>query len=109
MEAKAMQTQQPGTQPVSTERSIREQLIQEAEGISDELLREVLDFLLFVKARHVDPSSKPVASEAPFSSARYVLDNLSKIGTWEGDDFEECLQMVKDTRSQVDFFKHEPF
>ena len=104
-----MQIQEPSTQPISTDRPIREQLIQETEEISDDLLKEVLDFLLFIKARHINPSSKPVPSEAPFSSAKYVLDNLSKIGAWEGDDFEECLQMVKDTRSQVNFFKHEPF
>ncbi|GAP97542.1 hypothetical protein [Leptolyngbya sp. NIES-2104] len=104
-----MQTQEPGTQPLSTEQSVREQLIQETEEISDELLREVLDFLLFIKTRQVTRTEKLIASKAPFSSAKYVLDNLSDIGTWEGDDFEECLQMVKDTRSQVDFFKHEPF
>jgi hypothetical protein len=104
-----MQAQEPGTKPVSTERSVREQLIQETEEISDDLLREVLDFLLFIKTRQVTQPSKPIVSEAPFSSAKYVLDNLSNIGTWEGDDFEECLQTVKDTRGQANFFKHEPF
>ncbi|PZV08816.1 MAG: hypothetical protein DCF22_19595 [Leptolyngbya sp.] len=135
-----MQTQEPSTQPISTDLPIREQLIQETEEISDDLLKEVLDFLLFIKARHINLPSKPIASEVPFSSAKYVLDNLSNIekragddsgeclkpvstpsyrpasgksledyqGGWAGDDFEECLQLVYDSRSKVNFVKHEP-
>jgi hypothetical protein len=94
---------------MQTQESIREQLLKETEDITDELLKEVLDFLLFIKMRHHKKIPTSAESKAPFSSARYILENLNNIGTWEGDDLEECLQMVKNSRSQVDFFKHEPF
>ncbi|HAA27011.1 MAG TPA: hypothetical protein DCE56_04155 [Cyanobacteria bacterium UBA8553] len=34
------------------------------------------------------------------SSGRSLLRHA---GTWAGDDFEECLQLVNDTRSDVEF------
>ena len=30
-------------------------------------------------------------------------DLLKFAGTWQGDDFEECLQLVYETRSQAEF------
>ncbi|NEQ66109.1 MAG: hypothetical protein F6K21_11510 [Symploca sp. SIO2D2] len=30
-------------------------------------------------------------------------------GGWAGDDFEACLQLVRESRSQVNFSKHESF
>ena len=30
-------------------------------------------------------------------------------GGWAGDDFDQCLQQVHDSRSKVNFSKHEPF
>ena len=46
-----------------------------------------------------EPSPKAVP---PFrsSSGRPLLRHA---GTWVGEDFEECLQLVYDTRSEIEF------
>lgn len=31
---------------------------------------------------------------------------LRRVGKWQGDDFEECLQMVYDSRGNTQFNKH---
>lgn len=100
-------TNQEATQEMTT----RELLLKEIEQSPDMLLGEVLDFLLFIRARQTQKDKKNTesSSTAPYSTARSILDNLDKIGTWEGDDFEECLQMVYASRSKVNFSKHEPF
>lgn len=47
---------------------------------------------------------EPSLPEAPLpvrpSSGRSILRHA---GTWAGDDFEECLQVVYDTRSEIEF------
>lgn len=100
--------------------TIKELLLKEIESSSDTLLSQTLDFLLFIK-------SKPGSDEAPVTppvqkfetstdeerpkvqEAKPILrgskaeDLLKFAGTWQGDDFEECLQLVYDTRSQAEF------
>ncbi|NET61615.1 MAG: hypothetical protein F6K47_37485 [Symploca sp. SIO2E6] len=46
--------------------------------------------------------SSPPEAVPPFcpSSGRYLLGDA---GTWAGEDFEECLQLVYDTRSEIEF------
>lgn len=80
-------TNQEATQEMTT----RELLLKEIEQIPEELLEEVLDFLLFLKMRHKKQNS----------TARSILEHLKHIGTWEGDDLEECLQLVYDTRGRI--------
>ncbi|NES20557.1 MAG: hypothetical protein F6K41_16900 [Symploca sp. SIO3E6] len=46
-----MQTQEPVKHNNSQEMSLREQLLQEIECLPNELVSEVLNFLLFVKVR----------------------------------------------------------
>ncbi len=100
-----MQTQEPDTQKLPTEPSvepfvkpsIRDQLRQEIEQTPDEMLMSVLDFLLFLKSRH---SSSAIAQPQPTSTAASVLETLGKIGKWEGDDLEECLELVHATRGR---------
>jgi len=38
-----------------------------------------------------------------FVSDAGVKDLLKFAGTWQGEDFEECLQLVYDTRSPTEF------
>jgi hypothetical protein len=47
------------------------------------------------------PEPSPPEAPPPFrpSSGRSLLRHA---GTWAGDDIEECLQLVYDTRSQVE-------
>lgn len=46
----------------------------------------------------------PEVSETPPQNNHSTAQSLLKYaGTWEGDDFEECLQLVYDTRSPLEF------
>ena len=78
----------------SVKPSIRDQIRQEIEQTPDEMLAIVLEFLLFFKSRHIHPPSEV---EKPSSTAASLLNY---IGTWQGDDLEECLQLVHDTRGR---------
>lgn len=51
-------------------------------------------------------SDEPESSspETPTSLSHSTAESLLKYaGTWEGDDFEECLQLVYDTRARIEF------
>jgi hypothetical protein len=103
-----------------TTMTIKELLLQEIESSPDVLLAETLDFLRFLKTKSVSEGvslnlstqkddtslrkSKPEAQEAtPILRGSKAEDLLKFAGTWQGDDFEECLQLVYDTRSQAEF------
>jgi hypothetical protein len=48
-------------------------------------------------------------SDPAQSTGRSLLEHLKTIGTWEGDDLEECLEMVRTTRSRAKFHRSNPF
>ncbi|MCC5601398.1 hypothetical protein [Nostoc favosum] len=101
--------------------NIKELLLQEIESSSDVLLAQTLDFLRFLKTKPVteeisldlstekndDTSShqtKPEIQEAtPIIRGSKAEDLLKIAETWQGDDFEECLQLVYETRSPAEF------
>jgi hypothetical protein len=107
---------------------IKEQLLQEIESSPDVLLAETLDFLRFIKTKtrseeaphdsspkddrtdegsHSLPQeskTKPEIKEAtPILRGSKAEDLLKFAGTWQGNDFEECLQLVYETSSQAEF------
>lgn len=107
---------------------IKEQLLQEIESSPDVLLAETLDFLRFIKTKTrsesapLDSSSKDdtaddgshslpqdsktkleIKEATPIIRGSKAEDLLKFAGTWQGDDFEECLQLVYETRSQAEF------
>ncbi len=84
-----MQTQEPIKQNTPNAISIRDRLIQEIAGTSNEILPEILDFVLFVKMRRSQKKSTAASL-------------LKYAGTWNGDDIEDCLQLVRETRGQFD-------
>lgn len=100
--------------------TIKKLLLQEIESSSDVLLAKTLDFLRFLKTEseseglsldlstEKDDTSlrktKPEVEEAtPILRGSKAEDLLKFAGTWQGDDFEECLQLVYETRSQAEF------
>lgn len=90
--------------------TIKEQLLQEIESTPDIILAEILDFLLFLKTKE---TPTPPISEAPESTTNTtgnsLLEHLKTIGKWEGDDLEECLQLVIATRGKAKFDYDTPF
>ncbi|MDZ8184641.1 MAG: hypothetical protein RMX96_07310 [Nostoc sp. ChiSLP02] len=103
--------------------NIKELLLKEIESSSDVLLAQTLDFLRFLKTKPTteeislnlsteknddtsNHETKPEIQEARPIIKGSKAENLLKFaGTWQGDDFEECLQFVCKTRSpaQLDF------
>ncbi|MCU0532312.1 MAG: hypothetical protein MUD14_00170 [Hydrococcus sp. Prado102] len=112
--------------------TIKELLFQEIESTSEELLEETLDFLRFLKTKNIKAqthtetdinssvqSTKHLALQAAAvsddtnqpiqSTGRSLLEHLKTIGTWEGDDAEECLKRVYSTRGKAQFDEFNPF
>jgi hypothetical protein len=73
--------------------TIKEQLLQELNSTPDRLIVETLNFLQFIKAKE----------ELTFSTGASLLAHLKTIGTWQGDDFDECLQDISATRLPAEF------
>lgn len=95
--------------------TIKELLLQEINSTDDPLLEETLDFLRFLKTKQTQTQleanaaviDNQIATEAykpAHSTGRSLLEHLKTIGTWEGDDFEECLEMVYATRGKAKFY-----
>jgi hypothetical protein len=91
--------------------TIKEQLSREIESTPEALLVEVLDFLCFIKSRQNLTVGSPQTSSTPHfsSTGQSLMEHLKTIGTWQGDDLEECLQSVYTTRSQAKFDNVKPF
>lgn len=94
--------------------SIKKLLLQEIESSPDSLLEETLDFLRFLKNKQelekkdiqqaqVKPEETAIdSSQLPYrpASGRSILRHA---GTWEGEDFQECLELVYATRGKAKF------
>jgi hypothetical protein len=80
----------------------KELLIQEIETLPSELLIEALDLIRSIKANH---TKKELLTYRPASG----LSILRHAGTWEGDDFSECLQAVYASRGKAKFDDENPF
>lgn len=91
--------------------TIKEQLFREIESASEDILEETLLFLRFLKTKndHTNPNGNTTESQvleqdaAPIIRGSKAEDLLKFAGTWQGDDFEECLQLVYESRSQAEF------
>jgi hypothetical protein len=71
----------------------KEQLLQEINSAPESLLVEMLVFLRALREKEL----------ANRSTGKSLLAHLDTIGTWEGNDFEECLQVISDTRLPAEF------
>lgn len=80
--------------------SIKEQIAQELETLSEPLLQEVLDFVQFVQAKH--QKIKPVTAEHTLTGST-AEDLLEFVGSWEGEDIRECLELVHENRMPLEF------
>ncbi|MBH8577475.1 DUF2281 domain-containing protein [Nostocaceae cyanobacterium CENA369] len=94
--------------------TIKQLLFQEIESSPESLLEETLDFLRFLKnkqqsdKKHTQqpqvkseetPTNSYQSSYRP-PSGRSILRHA---GTWEGEDFQECLELVYATRGKAKF------
>ncbi|BAY37658.1 hypothetical protein NIES2111_19970 [Nostoc sp. NIES-2111] len=87
--------------------SIKAKLIEAIETAPDSILEQTLDYLEYLKTREQKPQSlsqEVLQKEGePILRGSKAKDLLKFANTWQGEDFEECLQLVYDTRSQTEF------
>ncbi|HEY9800860.1 MAG TPA: hypothetical protein V6D25_10915 [Leptolyngbyaceae cyanobacterium] len=87
--------------------SIKAKLLAAIETAPDSILEQTLDYLEYLKTREQKPQSLSQAVSQkegePILRGSKAKDLLKFANTWQGDDFEECLQLVYDTRSQTEF------
>jgi hypothetical protein len=84
--------------------TIKEELFAALETTPEPILAEILDYLKTRKnGSTVQQDSVPIHDGDPILRGSKAKDLLKFAGTWQGDDFEECLKLVYDTRSPSEF------
>jgi hypothetical protein len=87
--------------------NIKEQLIAAIDNTPEPILEETLNYLEYLKSKinvsAIKSSSVPVEDGEPILRGSKAKDLLKFAGTWQGDDFEKCLQLVYDTRTEAEF------
>lgn len=77
---------------------LKEQLLQAIETLPSERLAEALTF---IKSLQAEPSA---------TSAQSFLAHLKTIGTWSGDDLQDCLDAVQHSHGEAQFdYSPNPF
>jgi hypothetical protein len=71
--------------------TIKEQLLQAIEALPSTKLAEALSFM------------KSLSTKPSITSAKSFLAHLKTIGTWSGDDFQECLEAVQNSRGETQY------
>ena len=88
--------------------TIKEELLLEIQSTPDSLLEQTLDFLRFLKTKekkNVETDQEKLIN----STGKNLVEHLKEIGSWSGDDLEECLKTVKETRYRAGFDSSNPF
>ncbi|NEP19662.1 MAG: hypothetical protein F6J97_22690 [Leptolyngbya sp. SIO4C1] len=78
---------------------LRQTINRYLDQLSSDRLRLVADFISFLVQKEHQEHPQSIDTTSDFRPAGDSL--LSHTETWEGDDFEECLQTVYETRSQI--------
>ncbi|MEA5604111.1 DUF2281 domain-containing protein [Nostoc sp. UHCC 0252] len=87
----------------------KEQINQELEKLPEPLLQEILDFVQFLQAKHQTNSISSDSQFAQMLTTEHTLtgstaeDLLEFVGSWEGSDIRECLQLVHNSRMPLEF------
>jgi len=84
--------------------TIKEELLAALETTPEPILAEILDYLKTRNNRsRVQKDKVPIHDGEPILRGSKAKDLLKFAGTWQGDDFEECLHLVYGTRSSAEF------
>ena len=78
--------------------TLKEQLLQAIEALPSTRLAEAL---IFIQSLQTKPS---------ITTAKSFLAHLKTIGTWSGDDLQECLEAVQNSQGLAQFdYSPNPF
>ena len=78
--------------------TLKEQILQAIEALPSDRLVEALTFI------------QSLSTQTSTTSAKSFLAHLKTIGTWSGDDLQECLEAVQNSQGQAQFdYNPNPF
>ncbi len=81
---------------------LRQKIEQQLAQLPSEQLSLVSNFLdSLTNKSHI--SQRPLRRLAPIKRGTKAGDLLKFAGTWQGNDLEECLRSVKESRSKAQF------
>jgi Protein of unknown function (DUF2281) len=84
-------------------------ILDNLDKLPESLKADVLHYVESLVAQHTkivseaETVAKPTPSAPPKGSGRAFLEHLKTIGTWAGDDQEECLEAVQNSRGEAQF------
>jgi Protein of unknown function (DUF2281) len=88
--------------------TMKEQITQELEKLPEPLLQEILDFIQFLQAKLQEVAISSDNQLAQTLIPEHTLtdstaqDLLEFVGSWEGSDIRECLQLVHESRMPLE-------
>lgn len=77
---------------------LRQQIEKNLSEISPDNLKIIAEFVEFIKGKQENIKPTQEATTYKPASGRSLLRHA---GTWVGDDLEDCLQLVYETRGKV--------
>jgi hypothetical protein len=86
-----------------TSLELRQKIEQQLAQLPPNKLPLVSDFLESLQCKNATASQRSLRRVAPIKRGTKAGDLLKFAGTWQGNDLEECLQSVHETRSKVQF------
>jgi hypothetical protein len=81
---------------------LRQKIEQQLAQLPPEQLSLVSDFLDSLQSKSTI-SQPPLRRLAPIKRGSKAGELLKFAGTWQGNDLEDCLRLVKETRSKAQF------
>ena len=81
---------------------LRQKIEQQLAQLPPEQLSLVSDFLDSLQTKST-MSQRPLRRLAPIKRGTKAGELLKFAGTWQGNDLEDCLRLVKETRSKAQF------
>ena len=81
---------------------LRQKITSQVNHLSPERLALVSEFLDSLEATEPNQASS-LRKLPPLKRGKTAKDLLKFAGTWQGDDLEECLNFVYETRSETQF------
>ncbi len=81
---------------------LRQKIEQQLAQLPPEQLSLVSDFLDSLQSKSTI-SQRPLRRLAPIKRGTKAGELLKFAGTWQGNDLEDCLRLVKETRSKAQF------
>jgi hypothetical protein len=82
---------------------LRQKIERQLAQLPPERLSQVSDFLDSLQSQNTSVSKLPLRQLAPIKRGTKAINLLKFAGTWQGEDLEECLNFVQETRSKSQF------